>query len=241
MALSCWKNLARKLLGVLGASAAAAAVIFAGGGATEAAPGGTDAGACRAAGNYVEFCSCERVCETVLTGAAPGKCAFVAALRVEAGQRGETSLGSLAVAIVGAPGAGRDDPGRGAIYVDRRANPAQVEALARAVLERFGERIGGAVAAPKPALLHVERSADAVAIGIEGVAELKARPLTGAFHRLVQLQHAPGMVFPVLFVAQGTGGKVSDPTTGVRFDGEGRAVLYGKFDMGGGPPRKTRR
>lgn len=209
---------------------------------SKAAPG-LDGLPCRAAGSYVEVCSCARICETALEGGPRGKCAFVAALHVDVGQRGETPLSGLSVAVVGTAAEGRGTNEKqpiAAIYVDKRANPAQVEALAALVAEKFGDRLGGPLPAPRPAMIRVERNGELVGIGIEGVADLRARPILGLFHRAVSLQHAPGAAFPFLSVARGTGGQVSDSGVGVRFDAEGKSVFYGKFDMASGtaPPKR---
>ncbi len=214
-----------------------------------AAPGDAhaDSGPYRIAGQYVEACSCTRICESALLGPGRAACTFVAALRIDAGQRGDVPLGGLALAVVGAPPeGGRGRPGSesqrpiAAIYVDSRANPAQVEALVAIAQERFGMRLNGPVAGPRPAGIHVERSTEVVAIAIEGVAEVRGRPLIGGFHRLVQLQYAPGSPFPVLFLARVAHGQVADGISGARFEVDGRSMLYGKFDVSDATGRRRK-
>ncbi len=73
-------------------------------------------------GQYIEFCSCERICESALGD--PGKrsvCSFVVGLNIEAGQRGEVPLGGLCAAlVVPDPSSVSARPGLGPVlYVDR--------------------------------------------------------------------------------------------------------------------------
>ena len=153
-------------------------------------------------------------------------------------------LAGLAVAVVASAADGRnpDSPHpAAAIYIDRRANQEQVDALAAIVTERFGNRVSGPFAPPKLASVRVERGAESNQLIVDGVADLRGRPIIGEYKHPVSLQHGPGMTFSFLFVGRGAGGQVADAQTDVRFDGDGRGLLYGKFDLSaGGPPRRSR-
>jgi hypothetical protein len=195
----------------------------------------------RIAGQYVEICTCPKVCDCALLGRSP--CAFVAALKIDAGQRADVPLGGLALAIVAAaPGArGPQEAAKpsAALYVDPRATPTQAEALTAIAHEKFAARVPGPFPSPKPAAMTVDRSTEVVSITVEGVASVRGKPLLGGFHRFVQIQNGPGMTFPVLFLARGAVGQVADPFTGVRFEAEGRSVLFGKFDVSNLPRKKS--
>lgn len=206
-----------------------------------AAAGDLGPGAHKLTGQYVEFCSCERFCESALGDAGRrATCSFAAGLKIEAGQRGDISLGGLSAAIV-APNAAATDEKAGngpVLYVDRGATSAQSEAIRAILSDRFAARAGAALGPPRPSSIQVNRSTEALSIAIEGVADLRARPFTGGFHRAVRLENAPGttLLFPML--ARGTGGQVADSTSGVRFDADGKSVFYGKFDFGSAKLRK---
>ena len=209
---------------------------------SKAAPG-IDGVPYRVTGSYVQACACDRICETALEGPR-GRCAFVAALHVDAGQRGDTPLAGLEVAVVGTAAEGRSTSEKqpiAAIFVDRRANPAQAEALAALIAEKFSERLGGPLPAPKPIALRVERNGEVVGILIDGIADLRARPLLGLYHRPVTLEHAPGVPFSNPSLARGIGGQITDPALGLRFDAAAKCVFYGKFDMTSGPVPPKRR
>ncbi len=201
-----------------------------------AAASDTDKSPHKLTGQYVEFCSCERFCETAVSeGARRAGCSFIAGLKVEAGQRGEISLGGLFAAIV-APRASQasEKPTPGPIlYMDPAATPAQSEALRAFLSDQFAVRAGGPFGPPRVARIEVVRNTEALSVSIEGVADLRARPIYGPFRRGVQLENAPGTFLPFPMLGRGTAGQLVDATAGIRFDGEGRSVLYGKFDFGG--------
>lgn len=206
-----------------------------------AAPGDPGAAPHKLTGQYVEFCSCERFCESALAdGGRRAGCSFVAGLKIEAGQCGDVSLGGLLAAIV-APDAQTIDakPGNGPVlYVDRAATPAQSEAIRAILSERFAARAGGPLGPPKSAAVHVVRTNEALTVTIEGAADLRARPFTGGFSRAVRLENLPGTTLPFPMLARGTGGQVADNSAGVHFDAEGKNVFYGKFDFGAPRLRK---
>ncbi len=93
--------------------------------------------------------------------------------------------------------------------------------------------------AARQTTVRVERSLEALNLTIEGVAALKARPIMGGYGRAVQISNAPGSILPFPMLGRGTGGQIVDVTAGVRFDADGKSVLYGKFDFG--TPRVRRK
>jgi len=203
----------------------------------------TPAAASKLTGQYVECCACDRVCESLFgDGGRRSACAFVCALKIEAGQRGEVSLSGVTVALVvpDAASASAKPPATPAFFVDAAASPAQSEALRLLLQERFGARLGVTSLPPaKAAAVSLTRSNESVAISIEGVADLRARPLTGAFRRPVQIENAPGAPIAYPCLGRGVAGQVSEPAVSrLRFDAAGRSFLFGKFDYG---PAKGKR
>jgi hypothetical protein len=190
----------------------------------------------RVTGSYIEFCSCERICESAF--GEPGKratCSFACAVQIDAGQHGGVSLNGLTAAIVSpAPAAHEGKEAAPVLYVEKAANEEQREAIRAALNERLGSRLAGPLGPPRVATIHVRRTSEEVALGIEGMGELRARPVYGAYHRSVMLSNAGSAIaFPN--VARGVGGQLVDATAGVQLGAEGRSALYGKFDFG--PPK----
>lgn len=186
-------------------------------------------------GLYVEFCSCERFCETALSdGGRRASCDFVSGLRIEAGQRGDVSLGGLYAAIV-APSQATIDARSASgpvLYMDPAATPLQSAALREFLAEQFASRAGGTLGPPRVAPIHVNRTSETLTVSIEGVADLRARPIVGVYRRSVQLENATGTFLPFPAIGRGIGGQVADSNSGVRFDAAGKSVFHGKFDFG---------
>jgi hypothetical protein len=215
-------------------SIALSAAIAVTGAARADTPDAQTGAAAKLTGQYLEVCGCERVCESALAEAGRrGACAFVAALKIEAGQRGSVTLAGIGAALV-APAPG-DEGGRGSapvLYVDRSATPAQAEALRAALGERLAARAGVAsLPPPRAAAVRLGRTSEALTLEIDGVAQVRARPIHGGFRQPVQLSHAPGATIPFPCLARGVAGQVADAAARVRFDALGRSVLYGKFDF----------
>ncbi|HVY62657.1 MAG TPA: DUF1326 domain-containing protein [Planctomycetota bacterium] len=205
-----------------------------------AAAGGGDAGAGvpKLTGTLVSFCACERMCEQALSE--PGKrapCSHVIGLQIDAGQRGGVGLGGIAAALVVAGPAGGKGESPPTLYVDRSANEAQAEAIRAILNERFAGAMGAPLGPPRSVGVRVTKSSETISVAIDGVADLRGRPLIGNFHRPIQVANS-GSVIAYPSIGRGTAGQVVDPASGVRFDAEGHCVLYGKFDFGGGKSRK---
>lgn len=234
-----WQRLARGLVAIGTAGALTVAM------RPSAGAPGSEASPYRVAGQYMEVCTCDGVCESALENGGRWRCAFLATLRVDAGQRGETPLGGRAVALVASPagaarGAEEKTPAV-SVFVDPRCTPQQVVALVALATDRFGQRFATPLPAARAAEIRLERTSEVLGLEVEGVAAIRGRPLFGGYHRLVQIQNAPAAPFSVLFLGRGTGGQIADAATGVRFDAEGRSMLYGKFDFASGPPGRGRR
>ena len=189
----------------------------------------------KATGFFVEFCSCERVCEMAL-GGGKQRCSIALGFHVEAGQRGDVPLAGRSAVLLSPDRETLDasPPGAVVLYVDAGASQAQAEALRGVLSERLGAVLGiGPLPKPKGAAVTVHRTNEQVSIRVEGAVDLRARPIFGNYRRPLMLENAftPVMSFPL--VGRGTNGQILDPISRIRFDAENRSVLYGKFDFGG--------
>lgn len=195
-------------------------------------------------GLYVEFCSCERICESILLEPNHrGTCASVCALKVEAGQRGEVSLAGVTVAIV-APDPGGNIAGKAGaapvLYVDRAASATQVEAIRALLAERFAMRYGLTPTTPaRAAKVTIGKSSEEVTLNVDGVGDLRGRPITNGYRRMVQIENPPNAVGGYPNLARGIAGQFADPTAHVTINAEGKSVLFGKFDFGAPRGKKS--
>jgi len=125
-------------------------------------------------GTYFEACNCDVVCPCLFTSKPtdPDDCRVFDAWHIEKGQMGRTDLTGLNVAMtVDSPGHMLEVPWTVALYIDKRADKKQNDALTKI----FAGKVGG-----HPALLanHVGKVNGVSTVPIKFVTEGKRRHVT---------------------------------------------------------------
>ena len=139
-------------------------------------------------GTYFEACNCDVVCPCLFTSkpTIPNDCRVFDAWHIDKGQMGRTDLSGLNVAMtIDSPGHMLEVPWTVALYIDKRADKKQNDALTRI----FGGKVGG-----HPALLanHVGKVNGISTVPIKFVTEGKRRHVTIPKIANVEVTAIPG-------------------------------------------------
>jgi hypothetical protein len=140
----------------------------------------------------VEACSCAHGCNCQFGGTPnEGKCEFVIGYDVQEGRFGDVDLrGFRAVVAAKYPGAIHEGRGHAVLFVDRKSQPAQVEAFATIISGKVGgmpwealagtiERFEGPIARPIDMAIAGQRAHVRIADTIELETTPLKNPVTG--------------------------------------------------------------
>jgi hypothetical protein len=175
-------------------------------------------------GDYVDACSCDRVCSCEF-GVAMEGCEGIGAFRVKEGHYGETSLNGTTVALYIKPGVEH------ALYVDESVTEPQRDALLKILAERFGEE-GGTQLGVKTAKISFAYAAAKASVEIPNVMAMKADRAKGMDGKkpIVLTNSFNPLAFKVM---SGTATQNEYKDFGRQFKYEGHNSWFGSIDLKG--------
>lgn len=155
-------------------------------------------------GNYVEACDCEAVCPCIFfSPPTNGTCTVMIGWHIDEGSFDGTSLDGLNAALLAhSPGHMKDGNWKVALYVDKRADEAQNQAL----MGIFSGQAGGHIANLGPlisevlgassAAISINASAGDFSLSVDGLGSAEAQAIEGQGGGAVTVAGHPLAVSP---------------------------------------------
>ncbi len=138
-------------------------------------------------GSYFETCNCETACPCVwLQEPSEGDCKLLVAWHISSGFMGLQRLDNLNVALACyAPGHMKDGNWQAALYIDERADDAQVDAITQIFSGQQGGHLAilmsfvGEVLGVQKVRIDYREEADRRSVSIPGIAQVEIESISG--------------------------------------------------------------
>jgi hypothetical protein len=188
-------------------------------------------------GTYVEACNCEAVCPCIFfSPPTDGTCTVVLGWHIDEGLFDGASLDGLNAALLAySPGNMKDGNWKVALYVDKRADEVQSEAL----MGIFSGQAGGHIAAlgplisevlgARPAAISLNASGGDFSLSVDGLGSAEAQAIEGQGGGAVTVAGHPLAVSPGETAIVARASKLELDDYGFTLDLSGKAAMSAPF------------
>ncbi|WP_119301370.1 DUF1326 domain-containing protein [Dongia deserti] len=188
-------------------------------------------------GTYAEICTCEGACPCIyLQPPTGGSCTALVAWRIEEGGDGETDLRGLNVALaLYSPGSMSEGNWRVALYIDKKADDKQYEALTRIFSGSAGGHpanlapLIGEVAGVERAPIQFEGNKGRYEITVGSMAEAAFSAIEGQNGGPVTVSGHPLAVAPGFPATVARSQRLKLNAAGINAEVSGRTAFYSPF------------
>ena len=189
-------------------------------------------------GTYFEACNCDVACPCVFLSEPTGKsCDALVGWQIEKGNYGKVRLKGLNVALYidGAPGAMTGGNWKIALYIDKRANKKQTEALTKIYAGQAGGFFGaiapliGEVLGVKNVPIKYQANGRTRSLSIPNVADMEIEAIEGQGGAEVTINNNPLTLVPGQTVVVAKSKRVTYNDYGHKLEVSGKSGFYSPF------------